>query len=94
MQRLSQYVKKIYNGCAYEAEIHDKKKVIDKRACDYVTKLYKRFIIDLWKTNKIKALKEIRDKGYYIPARAERKKILGMVKKNFSSLKQCIGHKI
>jgi uncharacterized protein len=82
------------NGCAYEAEIHDRNKIIDKRACSYVIAFYKKFLVDVWKMNEVKARQAIKRTGYYLPSLADKGKIIGQVRKDFNSLRQCIGHEI
>jgi len=82
------------NGCAYEGFISDKKDFIDHRACEYMKHFYKYFLIDLFNLNKSKALMSIKEKGFYIPSKSDREKLLGRVIKNKMGLKQCIGHEI
>lgn len=81
------------NGCAYEAEFN-KGKVIDERACGYVTEFFGLFVRDVFELNKLKAIESINKKGYYIPSYSDRKMILGNVRKDKLSLRQCIGHEI
>lgn len=82
------------NGCIYEGFISDKKNFMDKRACKYMNYFYKDFLVDLFELNKDKAIVAIKKKGFYVPSKLDRKKLLGKVKKNKMGLKQCIGHEI
>lgn len=81
------------NGCAYEAEFN-RGKVIDKRACRYVTEFFDLFVHDVFELNELKATEFINKKGYYVPSYSDRKMILGNVRKDKLSLRQCIGHEI
>lgn len=82
------------NGCAYETKINDENNLIDKRACEYVVSFYNKFIMDIFDSNIEKAYKAIELRGYYVPSKTDRKKIIGRVSKNLMSLRQCIGHEI
>jgi uncharacterized protein len=82
------------NGCAYEAKTNGINQLIDKRACVYVKQFYKMFVEDVLTLNIEKANLMILENGYYKPSICDRKKILGNVRKNLMSLKQCIGHEI